>query len=93
MRTNSGATQEAGIRKSWLFTQHEIFDWSPPTKLQFMDANGKIKWLNAAIESQFGVGDMPFREKFETMTDWLAYWSACYPSDATAQSLIFFEDS
>ena len=64
MRTISGATPEAGIRKSWLFTQHEIFDWSPPTKLQFMDAKGKIKWLNAAIESQFGVGDMPFREKF-----------------------------
>ena len=65
----SSAIPEADLRKIRLLAPHTILNEGPPPEFQNMVANGQLEAPMAAVELQFEVGDITFREKFIVMTN------------------------
>ena len=65
----SSAIPEADLRKTRLLAPHTILNEGPPPEFQIMVANGQLEAPIAAVELQFEVGDIIFREKFIVMTN------------------------
>ena len=65
----SGAIPEAELRKTRLLAPHTTLNECPLPEFPVMVANGQLEAHIAAVEFQFEVGDITFREKFIVMTN------------------------
>ena len=64
----SSAIPESVLRKIRLLAPDAILIEGPPPEFQIMVANGQLEAPIAAVEMQFKVGDITFREKCIVMT-------------------------
>ena len=65
----SGVISEADLCELRLMAPHATLNEGPPPEFQVTVANGQIEAPIAAVELQFKVGDITFREKFIVLTN------------------------